>query len=124
MKNARTDPFIQTDLSLHHEIAVHEGERLNFEVNVINVFNQRAVQGVYEFAVPSGTINPTRASRFPGDPRVDWNKVMTGYNYVDALNGAGAFAGVQNKLTLASRYGMPNLFQTGRSIRLAVHFVF
>jgi hypothetical protein len=132
VKDARTDPFIQTDLSVHHEIAVHEGERLEFEANFINLFNQRAVQGVYEFAIPTATINPARASRFPGDPGVDWNKVMTGFNYVDALNGAGAFAGtvpgtttaVQPKLTLASRYGMPNLFQSGRAVRLAVRFVF
>ena len=49
---------------------------------------------------------------------------MNGYNYMDALNGTGAFTGVQTKLTLASRYGMPNFFQSGRTIRLAVRFVF
>ncbi len=123
-KNARTAPFIQTDLSIHHEIAVHEGQRMEFEANVINVFNQRSVQGVYEFAIPTSLINPTRAPRFAGDPQTDWAKVMNGYNYVDALNGAGAFAGVQTKLTSANRYGMANFFQTGRSMRLAVRFVF
>ena len=56
MKDARTDPFIQTDLSVHHEIAVHEGQRLEFEANVINLFNQRASQGVSEFAIPTGLI--------------------------------------------------------------------
>ena len=45
VKDARTDPFIQTDLSVHHEIPVHEGQRLEFEANVINVFNQRASAG-------------------------------------------------------------------------------
>jgi hypothetical protein len=50
---------------------------------------------------------------------------MNGYNYIDALNGAGAFGnGVQPKLTLASRYGMPNLFQQARNIRLAIRFTF
>ena len=49
---------------------------------------------------------------------------MNGYNYIDALNGKGAFAGVQTPLTLASRYGMPNLFQTARNLRLAVRFTF
>src|SRR6185295_6869387 len=66
VKDARTDPFIQTDLSVHHEIPVHEGQRLEFEANVINVFNQRAVQGVYEFAIPTSTLNPARAKRFAG----------------------------------------------------------
>ena len=87
--NARTDPFVQTDISLHHEIQVHEGVRMEFEGNLINVFNQRSVLGVYEFGIPTSLINPSRASRFPGDLGVDLGKVMNGYNYVDAMNGAG-----------------------------------
>jgi hypothetical protein len=122
--NARTDPFLQTDVSIHHEIPVHESMRMEFEGNIINVFNQRSVLGVLENIVPAGLISPTRASRFSGDPQVDWGKVMNGYNYIDALNGAGAFAGVQSKLVLGNRYGMPNSFQNGRAIRLAMRFVF
>jgi hypothetical protein len=122
--NARSDPYIQTDLSIHHEILVHEGMRMEVEGNFLNVFNQRAILGVSEFVIPTSLINPSRPARFPGDLQVDFGKVMNGYNYVDALNGAGAFAGVQSKLTLASLYGMPNSFQTGRAVRLAVRFVF
>jgi hypothetical protein len=124
LNNARSDPFIQTDLSIHHEIPMKEGMRLEFEGNIINLFNQRSILGVSEFVIPTGLINPSRAARFQGDPQVDFGKVMNGYNYVDALNGAGAFAGVQSKLTLASLYGMPNSFQSGRAIRLALRFVF
>jgi hypothetical protein len=69
-------------------------------------------------------INPTRAPRFSGDPGVDWGKVMNGYNYMDALNGTGSFAGVQAPLTLASRYGLPQVFQGARNMRLAVRFTF
>ena len=101
-----------------------ESQRLAFEANIINIFNQRAVEGVYEFAIPTSLINPTRAPRFAGDPGTDWGKVMNGYNYIDALNGKGAFAGVQSPLTLANRYGMPSLFQQARNIRLAVRFTF
>jgi hypothetical protein len=137
--NARTDPLIQTDFTLRHEIVVKEGQRLSLEANILNIFNQRAVEGVYEFAIPTNLINPLRAPRFAGDPGTDWGKVMNGYNYMDALNGTGAFGGivpgsvtaanpggtaVQPKLTLASRYGMPNLFQQARNIRLAVRFTF
>jgi hypothetical protein len=124
VNDARTDPLIQTDFNLRHEIVVKESARIAFEATFINLFNQRAVESVYEFAVPTNLISPTRPSRFSGDPQVDWGKVMNGYNYIDALNGAGAFAGVQSKLTLASRYGMPNLWQTARNIRLAVRFTF
>ena len=123
-KGARTNPYFQTDFSVRHEIPVKEGLRLSFEANVINVFNQRAAVAFNEIAIPSQLISPTRASRFSGDPRVDWGKVMNGFNYVDALNGTGAFAGVQTPLTMASRYGMPQVFQGARNVRLAMRFTF
>jgi outer membrane receptor protein involved in Fe transport len=122
--DARTDPFVQTDISLHHQISVHEGQRLDFEANFTNLFNQRATTTYYEFMIPTNLVNPTRPARFPGDPQTDWGKVMNGYNYIDALNGTGAFAGVQAPLTKANRYGMPSGFQNARSIRLALRFVF
>ncbi len=49
---------------------------------------------------------------------------MNGFNYVDALNGKGAFAGVQTPLTMASRYGMPQVFQGARNVRLQMRFTF
>ncbi len=132
VNDARTDPLIQTDFNLRHEIIVKENAHIAFEATFINLFNQRATESVYEFMIPTNLVNPTRASRFSGDPQVDWNKVMTSYNYIDAMNATGAFAGnapgtttaIQQKLTLASRYGMPNLWQTARNLRFAVRFTF
>ncbi len=49
---------------------------------------------------------------------------MHAYNYVDAVNAGGAFTGVQTPLTLASRYGLPQVFQMARNIRLALRFTF
>jgi len=126
-KNARTSPFFQTDLMVNHQIKVsksHEQMRLVFEGNAYNLFNQHADVAYYEFVTPTNLISPTRAPRFSGDPSVDWNKVMSGYNYVDALNGNNTFAGVQAPLTLASRYGKPWLYQVARQMRLAVRFTF
>ena len=125
--DARTAPYVQSDATIRHEILVskdHEERRMAFEINVANLFNQHAATAYYEFAIPTNLISPTRASRFSGDPGVDWGKVMNGYNYVDALNGTGAFGGVQSALTLASRYGQPLLFQLARNVRLAVRFTF
>ena len=122
--DARTDPLVQTDFNLKHEIIIKEGQRLSFEAAFVNLFNQRASTAYYQFVIPSGLVSPTRASRFSGDPNVDWGKVMNGYNYVDALNATGSFSGLQQKLTLASRYGLPNLFQQARNIRLALRFSF
>jgi hypothetical protein len=135
VNDARTDPYFQTDLSLVHTIKVsktHENYALKFEANAFNLLNQRAAVGYYEFAIPTNLISPNRVKRFTGDPGVDWNKVMTGYNFVDALNGTGAFGGtvpgsstvVQAPLTLASRYGKPQIFQNARQFRLAVRFIF
>jgi hypothetical protein len=126
-KGARTDPFIQTDLSVRHEIPVsksHENMRLTVEAQASNLFNQHASLAFYQFAIPSNTLAPSRARRFPGDPAYDWSKLMNGFNITDALNGTGSFSGVQSPLTVASRYGMPQLFQPARTMRLQVRFVF
>ena len=77
-----------------------------------------------EFAIPTSLIIPTRAARFAGDPQVDWGKVMNGYNYLDALNGTGAIYRSPNQADPGGMYGMPNFFQSGRAIRLAMRFVF
>ena len=133
IQGARTPAYIQSDLSVHHEIKTSENTRLMFEMNTINALNQHSVTAVTETVIAgTGLISPNRASRFSGDPGVDWGKVMNGYNYVDALNGTGAFAGtlpatstkIQAPLTLASRYGTPQTFQSARTIRFAVRFTF
>jgi outer membrane receptor protein involved in Fe transport len=123
VQDARTDPFVQTDVNFRHEIPFAERYRLSFEGNILNIFNQRATTVNYENILAAGSVSPSRAARFPGDPGFDWGKVMNGYNLSDALNGTGAFAGA-TKLTLASRYGMPLSFQTARTIRLSVRFTF
>jgi hypothetical protein len=125
INDARTDPMVQTDVNLVHIIPFQEKYRLQFEANIQNVFNQRATTAVREFVTATNYVSPSRASRFPGDPALDWNKVMSGYNYIDALNGTGAFGnGVQTPLTLSRLYGMPYLFQQARTIRLAMRFTF
>ncbi len=124
-QGARTNNYFQSDLSVRHQIPTgRESMKLSLEANVTNLFNQHAAVALYQFAIPTNLINPSRPSRFSGDPQVDWGKVMNGYNYVDALNGAGAFAGVQSKLTLASRYGLPQVYQGARVVRLALRFTF
>ena len=127
--NARSNPYLQTDVSVRHEIRVskdNENQPLVLEGNAYNLFNQHAATSYYQYVIPTNLINPTRPSRFSGDPQTDWNKVMNGYNYVDALNGAGAFGGAaaQIPLTLASRYGLPQTYQISRQFRFAVRFVF
>ena len=127
VNGARTDPYIQTDFHLTHEIKVsktHENYRLKFGGNIYNLFNRHSATAFYQFAIPANLITPARAQRFSGDPGVDWGAVMNGYNYIDALNATGKFAGSYAPLTLASRYGKPQVFQTARQIYLEAHFTF
>jgi len=125
--SARTDPYQQTDVNLMHEIPVskaHENMRLKFEANISNLFNNRSATAFNQNALASGLISPTRASRFSGDPQVDWGKIMNGFDPIAAVNATGAFAGVQAKRTLASRYGLGQVFEGARQIRLAFRFQF
>ena len=125
LNDTRTDNLLQTDFNIRHEISVSEGKKLSFEANVLNALNQRNGVNYYEFAIPTTQlISPTRASRFSGDPGVDWGKVMNGYNVQDALNATGAFAGVQTKSTYNNKYGLPQAWQAARNIRLAIKFTF
>src|SRR5262249_30658560 len=123
----RTPAYLQTDLSVRHEIKVskdRENYRLVFEANDYNLLNQHSAVAFYQYMIAQGSINPTRASRFSGDIQTDWGKLMNGFNYVDALNGTGAFAGFQSPFTLANRYGQPQTFQIARQFRMAVRFTF
>src|SRR4029077_6770995 len=127
--NARTPAYFQTDFTVRHEIKVSKNQdryRLVFEGNAYNLFNQHSAVAVNENANGSSgqLVSPTRASRFSGDPQVNWGILMNGYNYTDALNGKGAFASIQSPMTLASRYGLPNVFQTARQFRFTVRFIF
>ncbi|MEO8594396.1 MAG: hypothetical protein ABI759_13850 [Candidatus Solibacter sp.] len=132
VNGARSDPYFQTDISIHHEVPVHEGMRMEFELNVLNALNHRSVLGVASSILATGSVSPRRASRFTDDPLLDWGKLMNGFNYIDAANATGAFAGVvpgtttaiQSKLVLNNQYGMPNSFQAGRNVRIAMRFVF
>jgi hypothetical protein len=75
----------------------------------------------------SGLISPTRAKRFAGDPGVDWARVMGGFDFTSEINTESQDPRVDPRgqlqgLTLASRYGLPQVFQTARQVRLALRF--
>jgi hypothetical protein len=126
IRNDRTEPFFQSDFSFRNSFHVskdHENRLLTFEADIFNLLNQHSVLAVQEIPFAGGgLVSPVRPGppRFVGDPGTDWNKVMTGYDYVAAANGANGNA----KLTMASRYGLPTVFQGARNMRLAVKFTF
>jgi hypothetical protein len=119
VQDARTPAYLQTDATIQHRIQVgkEETRALMFEFNVSNLLNQHAPVAYNQIvAQGSGLISPSRPSRFPGDPQVDWNKVMRGFDYVAEANA--------EKLTLASRYGLAQVYQGARNVRIAIRFTF
>ena len=89
--DARTDPTGADGRQLRPHDSVPGEVPPDLRSQHLNIFNQRATAAVREQILAANLVSPTRASRFPGDPGVDWGKVMNGYNYVDALNGRGSF---------------------------------
>ncbi len=130
VKDARTPVYLQTDLNIRQAFSVskdHENYKIVIEATGTNLLNQHAATSYYEYAVPSNHIAPQRPARFAGDLNVDFARLENGYNYIDAFNATGAFAGAavgQPKLTLANRYGLPWTFQTARQFRFELRFVF
>jgi hypothetical protein len=121
VKNNRTPVFTQTDFVIQHAIRVNknnENQRLVFEANASNLLNQHAPVAYNQIvtAIGANLISPTRPARFAGDPQIDWNKVMRGFDYVSEINA--------EKLTLANRYGLAQVYQQARNIRLAIRFTF
>ena len=122
LQNKRTAPYFQTDVHLSQAIRINksnENQRLVFEVEALNLWNQHTAVAYNQivFGIGSNLISPARPERFTGDPGIDWNKVMRGFDYVSEIN-------AEKQLTLASRYGLPQVFQQARNFRLAIRFVF
>ena len=128
----RTPMFSQLDMNLVQEFRLsktNEALKLGFEANVTNVFNQHSVLNANTNLLKAGSIQPTATitphcslSLDPYPPEcagVDYNALMNGFNYQTQVN-------LQTNPTslLNAQYGMANLFQTQRSMRFKVKFVF
>ncbi len=118
--DARMPWYTQTDFNLGHAFHVsktNEAMRLMFEVNVSNIFNQRAVLSYNPNPFAQGnefiknslptTVNPLG---------YDVKTFLTGYDPIAHANGEG--------LIRANRYGLPFLFQGTRTMRLGMRFTF
>jgi len=130
VNNARTDPLIQTDFSIRHEMApskMHEQMRLSFEIQAQNLLNQRAKVAFIEGPVASsgGLISPTRPSRFSGDPQIDWNKVMPRTTTPMRSTAPEPLAAPLHRPSGPGHpYGLAQTFQGARNMRIAMRFTF
>lgn len=122
VRGARTPAFFQTDLTLRQEFHVskdHENYRLTFEADIFNLLNQHSVLAIQETLLAGGKLISPKQAALPGvpaDPKVNWKMLMTGYDYVAEIN--------KELLPMASRYGLPVVFQGARNMRIAAKFTF
>ncbi len=111
----RTPAYSQTDANLTHYIHIskdHENRKFGGEINVSNLLGQHSVTGYVEIPLtaavyPSTTTNPTG---------FDFYSMESGWDYVGVSNTA--------KRLVSNTYNLPNLFQTGRQLRLKVAYIF
>jgi hypothetical protein len=122
----RTAAFTQTSANIGHYVHVskdHENRRFGGEFNVNNLFNQHAIMG---YNVTPTTSAPTIGTT-SNPTGTDYHQLMTGYDYMAEMNGTigtAANNGAISKKILSSQYGQPNTFQTARSIRWKLAYVF
>jgi hypothetical protein len=109
----RTPTLTRTDLLVSHEVG-SRGKRVRFELNVINLFNQKTA--THLFNCYNKGCGLARA-----DSAMDLSKqdLSKGYDYkaLVAASPSGAAA-------LDPRYGQPDLWQAGTQGQFSVKFLF
>ena len=122
--SCRTPWYIQSDASFKQEIKVNknnEAQVLTFEANVLNLFNRQSATGFYsqlDSAFNQSFLFPGNAFSYSAfEHPYDWKGLLA--------NNTGLSGPDQGKPIVAnSQYGKPFIFQTPRSLRLAVRFTF
>jgi hypothetical protein len=110
----RTPVFSQTDLLVAQEFRLGETKRLRFEFNMLNLFNQKTGQFIFD------RVNREGREESAG---IDLSEVdlARGFDYRALLNQTPDAA---RGLATDPRYGMEDLFNPGFSGRFLVKFIF
>ena len=104
----RTDTYTQTDLLASHSFRVGGNKRMVLEAYVLNLFNQDAVTNNIVRYNRNGSLNDTEGL---------YNGTLGNLeNYINPINGAAP--------AQSASYGMPNAYQTGRTMTLGARFQF
>ena len=111
----RTDMLSRTDLLLSHELGVAGAKRVRFELNVLNLFNQKTSRHRYVWLNKGGVV-PDRNSSYIDLHSTDLTK---GYDYNALIRGTTDGAGAYDV-----RYGMDDLFEAGTRGYFTVKFLF
>jgi hypothetical protein len=110
----RTPMLSRTDLLLTHELAMSGAKRLRFEMNVLNVFNQKTARHLFNYVnLGAG------AARQSAAIDLSHTDLTKGYDY-NALIRATPDGANANDV----RYGMEDLFDDGARGQFTVKFLF
>lgn len=115
IEGKRTPIYTRTDLLVSHEIGLGQSKRLRFELNVINLFNQKTARHIFNYLNKGGII-PDRASSFIDLSGTDLSQ---GYSYIDLINQTS-----DGQSAYDPRYGQPDLFEPGARGQILVKFIF
>jgi carboxypeptidase family protein len=115
----RTPTFTQTDFSLTHRVRFGTDNRFSaaFDLNFLNLFDQETVTGIYTIQNPSTA--PVNAGAL-GLSQVAYANGLTGGTLLPLINARIASQPDRSDI----RYGMDQLFQSPRTVRFGVRFLF
>jgi hypothetical protein len=110
----RTPVLTRTDLLLTHELGAAGSNRLRFELNVINLFNQKTTRHIFN-SVNKG------AGAARGSSAIDLHNtdLAKGYDYNALIRSSPDGANAYDV-----RYGMADLFDEGTQARFTVKYLF
>jgi hypothetical protein len=111
----RTPFLTQTDLVVGHEFRITEGQRLRFEFNAQNVFNQKTARHIFN-QLNRGAGSGYRAAAI----NLSNVNLFNGYDYQTLLRNIAA-TGVD---PYDPRYGKSDLFNPGFAGRFMVKYIF
>jgi hypothetical protein len=116
----RTPWLTRADLLLSHELSLATSKRIRFELNVLNVFNQKTATHMFNYL--NRGAGTARASSAINLANTD---LTQGYNYraliaasADGAAPAPAFSAYD------PRYGQQDLFAAGTQGQFSVKFLF
>jgi hypothetical protein len=113
----RSPVLSHTDLLVSHELKLAKDKRLRFELNVLNLFNQKTPTHIFNFLNRGAPGGGSAIS----SSEIDLSNVnlAKGYNYnaliLASPDGAKAFD---------NRYGQPDLWQAGTQGQFSIKFIF
>ena len=110
----RTAVLSRTDLLLTHELALMGAKRLRFELNVLNVFNQKTARHIFNF-VNKGAGGPRQSAAID----LSGTDLTRGYDYNALILATPDRANAKDV-----RYGMDDLFDDGTRGQVMVKFLF